>query len=214
MDDFIIYSGYLLLLVNLILYSYSFFIKKKGISFYVVFLVFSFLLQMISEVLFLLKMNNLVLFNFFFIGQMVLLGLFYNKLMQTIRQKTFIICSIILGLMVLSVNFFLEPSQFFKFNLFQIALTSLLVVVFAMMHLYNILAGEKEFYYVTIGMIIYLLGSTVLFFVGNLTIGLSTDFKFFTWTLNATLVVLNQLFVLFEWKNSFYEKKAVQTKLC
>ncbi|MCL6462420.1 hypothetical protein SAMN05444372_10230 [Flavobacterium micromati] len=213
MDDFIIYSGYLLLLVNLILYSYSFFIKKKGISFYVVFLVFSFLLQMISEVLFLLKMNNLVLFNFFFIGQMVLLGLFYNKLMQTIRQKTFIICSIILGLMVLSVNFFLEPSQFFKFNLFQIALTSLLVVVFAMMHLYNILAGEKEFYYVTIGMIIYLLGSTVLFFVGNLTIGLSTEFKFFTWTLNAILVVLNQLFVLFEWKNSFY-KKAVQTKLC
>ncbi|WP_244533867.1 hypothetical protein [Flavobacterium micromati] len=158
-------------------------------------------------------MNNLVLFNFFFIGQMVLLGLFYNKLMQTIRQKTFIICSIILGLMVLSVNFFLEPSQFFKFNLFQIALTSLLVVVFAMMHLYNILAGEKEFYYVTIGMIIYLLGSTVLFFVGNLTIGLSTEFKFFTWTLNAILVVLNQLFVLFEWKNSFY-KKAVQTKLC
>jgi hypothetical protein len=213
MDDFIIYSGYLLLLVNLILYSYSFFIKKKGISFYVVFLVFSFLLQMISEVLFLLKMNNLVLFNFFFIGQMVLLGLFYNKLMQTIRQKTFIICSIILGLMVLSVNFFLEPSQFFKFNLFQIALTSLLVVVFAMMHLYNILAGEKEFYYVTIGMIIYLFGSTVLFFVGNLTIGLSTEFKFFTWTLNAILVVLNQLFVLFEWKNSFY-KKAVQTKLC
>lgn len=213
MDNFIIYSGYLLLLVNLILYSYSFFIKKKGISFYVVFLVFSFLLQMISEVLFLLKMNNLVLFNFFFIGQMVLLGLFYNKLMQTIRQKTFIICSIILGLMVLSVNFFLEPSQFFKFNLFQIALTSLLVVVFAMMHLYNILAGEKEFYYVTIGMIIYLLGSTVLFFVGNLTIGLSTEFKFFTWTLNAILVVLNQLFVLFEWKNSFY-KKAVQTKLC
>jgi hypothetical protein len=88
------------------------------------------------------------------------------------------------------------------------------VVVFAMMHLYNILAGEKEFYYVTVGMIIYLLGSTVLFFVGNLTIGLSTEFKFFTWTLNAILVVLNQLFVLFEWKNSFYEKKAVQTKLC
>lgn len=213
MDDFIIYSGYLLLLVNLILYSYSFFIKKKGIIFYVVFLVFSFLLQMLSEVLFLLKMNNLVLFNFFFIGQMVLLGLFYNKLMQTARQKIFIIGSIILGLLILSVNFFLEPSQFFKFNLFQIALTSLLVVVFAMIHLYNILAGEKKFYYVTVGMIIYLLGSTVLFFVGNLTIGLSTEFKFFTWTLNAILVVLNQLFVLFEWKNSFY-KKAVQTKLC
>lgn len=153
-----------------------------------------------------LKVSNLTLINIFFIGQLILLGFFYRNLMITEQQKNFVKWGIGLGFLAVGIHYFLDPSQFFKFNLFEIAVTSLLIVAFAVLHLYNMLTEKKEFYYVTIGMIIYLLSSTVLFFVGNLTIVLSTELKFLPWTLNAFLFVVYQLFILFEWKKSFYKK--------
>ena len=153
-----------------------------------------------------LKTNNLALINGFFIGQLILLGLFYKKLMKTEQQKNFVKWSIALGFLAVAIHYFLDPSQFFKFNLFEITVTSLLIVAFAVLHLYNMLTEKKEFYYINLGIIIYLLSSTVLFFVGNLTIVLSTELKFLTWRLNAFLFVVYQLFIVFEWRKSFYKK--------
>ncbi|MFV8356795.1 hypothetical protein ACNQGB_11510 [Flavobacterium sp. XS1P32] len=126
--------------------------------------------------------------------------------MKTKSQVAIIQYSMLAGCVILIVDYGFNPEQFFKFNLLEIALTSLLVVLYAVMHLYNMLLEKKEYYYLTIGIIIYLLASTVLFFVGNLTIGLSEAVKFLTWTLNSFFVIVYQLFILFEWKRSFYKK--------
>lgn len=209
MDEFFIYLGYFILLINVLLYTFSFFYGKKVNAFFVWYLQLIFSIQIISYIMMKLHINNLFVSHFFFVGQLVLLGLFYKTLMKTERQKDFVKMGIGLGLFVLGIQYVLEPDQFFKFNLLEIAITSLLVVVFAMMHLYNMLAEKKEYYYVTVGVIIYLLASTVLFFVGNLTIGLSKELKFLTWTLNAFLIIVYQLFILFEWKKSF-SKNAIQ----
>ncbi|WP_228526650.1 MULTISPECIES: hypothetical protein [unclassified Flavobacterium] len=108
--------------------------------------------------------------------------------------------------MSLLVQFILDPGEFLKFNLFEITLTSLFVVVFALLHFYNMLTESKKFYYVSIGVVFYLLASTVLFLIGNLSSGLSNEIKYLTWMLNAFLIVVYQLFILYEWKQSFYEK--------
>jgi positive regulator of sigma E activity len=71
---------------------------------------------------------------------------------------------------------------------------------------------KKEFYYVNVGLLIYLLGSTILFLVGNLTAILSPKMSLFTWILNALLIIINQFFILIEWKKSFY-KKEINTAL-
>ena len=65
------------------------------------------------------------------------------------------------------------------------------------------LTERKEYYYVTIGIVFYFLASTVLFLVGNLTIGLSKNYQFLTWTLNAFLYVVYLLFISYEWKKKF-----------
>lgn len=154
-----------------------------------------------------LRFNNLFLINIFFIGQMILLGLFYNSILKLKSQKLFVKLSLCLTLLVLVAQFMMDYSQFLKFNLFEITITSLVVVFFALMHLYNILTDTKEYYYITVGLIIYLLVSTVLFLVGNLTIGLSNELKLMTWHLNAFFLLMNQLFILYEWKVSFRSKK-------
>ncbi|WP_225585437.1 hypothetical protein [Flavobacterium sp. MDT1-60] len=69
------------------------------------------------------------------------------------------------------------------------------------------LTDSKKYYYITVGIIIYLLASTVLFLVGNLTIGLSKEVRLISWNLNAFFVAVNQLFILYEWKVSFSGKK-------
>ncbi len=207
MYDLFVYIGYLLSFVNLILFMKGFSSQHKAFKIFTWYLGIIFCIQMIASVYVFFSVNNLFLSHFYFIGQLVLLSCFYNLLLKTKGQKFFLKIAFVLGILVLNIHYYLDPSQFFKFNLLEIAVTSLLVVVFAMIHLYNMLAAEKEFYYVTVGIIIYLLGSTVLFFVGNLIIGISTEFKFLTWTLNAILVLFYQFFILIEWKTSFYKKR-------
>lgn len=163
------------------------------------------------EIMYYLHMNNLFAINLFFAGQMILLGLFYESILKTKKQKIFVKSVITSILAVLLIQYFIDSSQFLKFNLFEITLTSLSIVVFALLHFYNMLSDKKEYYYYTIGVVFYLLTSTVLYLVGNLTSGLSNDLKYLSWRLNAFLIVTYYLFILYEWKVSFKSKKEINT---
>ena len=206
MDDFLIYFGYFILVINVGLYSFSFFRKEKANVFFMLYLMFSLFVQFGMEFLYHLKMNNLLLMNLFFIGQMVLLGLFYRSLYKQEIQKKFVLIALCFVLLILVARIVYDPGLQFKFNLFQITITSLLTVVFALIHFYNMITENKQYYYLTIGVIGYMFGSTVLFLIGNLTIGLSDDIKYLSWRLNAFLFIVYYFFILFEWINSFLIK--------
>lgn len=208
MDDFLIYFGYFILVVNLGLYSFSFFRKEKANVFLLLYLVFSFLVQFGMEVLYHFKMNNLLLMNLFFVGQMIFLGLFYRSLYKQEVQKKFVLMTLGIVLLILMARAVYDPDLQFKFDLFQITVTSLLTVVFALIHFYNMITENKQYYYLTIGVIGYMFGSTVLFLIGNLTIGLSDDVKYLSWRLNAFLFIVYYFFILFEWIKSFSKKSA------
>lgn len=135
--------------------------------------------------------------------------MFYRILLEDPLQKKTVEISMYSGLFIILLQYILEPGLFFEFNLLEIVVTSLLVVFFAMLYLYNMLTDKKRYYFITISLIVYLLASTVLFLVGNLTIGLSNEIKFLTWNLNAFFVAVNQLFILYEWKVSFKSKKEI-----
>lgn len=209
MADLIIYSGYFILLISLLLYTYSFFRLEKANVFFIFYIAFSFVMQFSLELMYYLSMNNLFAVNIFFIGQLILLGLFFRSILEDKKQKGFVTWSLILALLALVIQFYLDSAQFLKFNLFEITISSLLIVVYALLHFYNMLTSKKEYYYFTIGVVFYLLTSTVLFLVGNLTVGLSDEFKLMSWNLNAVLVVIYYLFILFEWKISFSTKKKI-----
>lgn len=174
-----------------------------------VYLVFLVAIQFTMELLYRLHYNNLFAVNVYFIGQMILLGMFYKSILEVKKQKAFVNWSLILILLVLGIQCLINTDQFFKFNLFAITATSSLSLVYALMHFYNMLSGDRQYYYFTVGLSSYLLVSTVLFLVGNLTLGLSDDLKYFTWRLNAFFVVTYYLFILYEWKVSFNSQKKI-----
>ena len=207
MDDFLIYLSYNILVLNLSLYAISFFKKEKVNGFFLIYLLFATIMQVSMEMFYLLHKNNLFLMNLFFIGQMIVLGLFYSSLMNYRSQKIVIYSTMALNVITIGVQTWLDHGQFFKYNLLVIVITNLSVIVFAVLHLYNMLTSEKKYYYVTIGLILYLLASTLVFIVGNINAKLNDNVKFILWIFNSFLVIVYYLFILYDWKVSFLGKK-------
>lgn len=204
--------GYLILFFNLILFIKGFANQGKAYKIFTWYLGVVFTIQIISNIFMRMNTNNLFLSHFYFIGQFILLSFFYITLLKEEFQKKLVKAGLVIGLMALSIQYAYDTSLFFKFNLFEIFITSFLLIIYATIHFYNMLNEKKEFYYVNVGLLIYLLGSTILFFVGNLTAVLSPKMSLFTWILNALLIIINQFFILIEWKKSFY-KKEINTAL-
>jgi hypothetical protein len=75
-----------------------------------------------------------------------------------------------------------------------------------MFHFYNLLNTEKRYYYINTGILVYLFGSTVLFLSGNLINTLQLESRNVVWLLNATLVVIYQLFIFIEWRKRSQKK--------
>ncbi|MBG6112058.1 hypothetical protein IWX84_002953 [Flavobacterium sp. CG_9.10] len=201
-----VYIGELILLLNLILFVKGFPNQGRAYRIFTGYLGIILIIEVLSGILKRLHIHNLFLSHFYFIGQFVILSFFYLAILKDTHQKKIIQISFVIGLLALMIQYGYDSSLFFAFNLFEIVITSFLLIVFATFHFYNMLNGKKEFYYINTGILMYLFGSTILFLVGNLTAKLSPTMSYNTWTLNAFLYIVYQFFVFVEWKKSFSNK--------
>ena len=198
MNEIIANIGYVFLTINLILLLKGFSSNGKAFKIFTIYTIIIFIIQLISNILFRCRMNNLFLSHAYFVLQFVILSFFYLEILKTKMQKKTVFLFLFLCPLLLAIQYANEPSLFFKFNLFEIFITSFLLVIYAVFHLYNMLNEKKVFYYINLGILIYLFGSTILFLVGNLMIHFSSELNKYTWILNSLLYVIYQLFILFE----------------
>lgn len=198
--------GCVLLFINLILFLKGFFKYGKAFKVFTTYLCGIFIIQVTSIVLRDRHINNLYISHFYFIFQLIILGYFYIIILKEDSQKKLAKASILLCLAVLGIQYSYNPDLFFKFNLFEIFITSFLLIIFSVFHFYNLLNDKKEFYYINMGVLIYLFASTILFLVGNLMASLSAEVNKITWILNASLYIVYQLLVFTEWRKNFSKK--------
>jgi hypothetical protein len=207
MLDLFIKIGYLVLGLNFVVFAMCFSNQGKAYRIFTVYIAVIGVIQIASRVLSSLGMGNLFLSHFYFIVQFIILSFFYLELLKEKYQRKIIKLALILVLSFLGIQYAINPKLFFEFNLFEIFITSFSIIIFSAFHFYNMLNEKKEFYYINMGILLYLFGSTILFLVGNLTVTLSREFTKIPWILNALFYVFYQLFVLFEWKKSFSKKE-------
>lgn len=189
--------GYILLFINCILLGKNISKKTKPVKVFFIYNLLMLLIQMTSKVLFTLKMNNLFLSHFYFIFQFLILSYFYYILLEVPFQKRVVKIVSAITLLVLCIDYAWKPELFFSLNLLEIFVTSLPVVIYAAFHLYNLLNKEHYFYYTTVGLLIYLYGSTFLFLSYELImIAIEEVAGVYTWFLNIFLYVIYQLFIL------------------
>jgi hypothetical protein len=208
MNQILAYIGYFFLLLNFILFLKSIAHKGKAYKLFVFYLGLILIVQILSEILIRKRTNNLYLSHFYFIGQFIILSLFYFNLLKKVDlQRKIVKGGLVAVLLILGVQYFNDPSLFLKFNLFEIFITSFVIIIYAAFHFYNLLNEKKEFYYINIGILMYLFGSTVLFLAGNFMTSLSPEINQLPWIFNSFLYIVYQVFILIEWKKSYSKKK-------
>ncbi len=165
----------------------------------------SMLIVQIASVIFRkLGYYNLFLSHFYFIMQFVFLSLFYIQLLKEPLQRKIVKINLIICPIILALQYAIKPDLFFRFNYFEIFITSITLIIYATFHLYNMLNVARHFYYVNLGILIYLFGSTVVFLVGNLSVALNSKSSFSAiWDLNIYLYVIYQLFLTYEWTKNY-----------
>jgi hypothetical protein len=198
--------GNLILICNLILFIRDFRFQNKGFKIFTLYLGIIFSIQLGSKILVNLHYQNLYLSHFYFIGQFIMLSFFYKNLFKEELQKRMVNIGFVFCLLVLGIQYGLDPSLLFKFNLFEIFITSFLLIIYAAFHFYNMLNSKKEFYYINMGVLLYLFGSIVLFLAGNLMATLSPKINKIPWILNAILFIVYQIFIFVEWRKSNSKK--------
>jgi hypothetical protein len=170
----------LVLIVNCILYLRSFKHYGKAFKIVSIYILATLLVEMIMRVLARYGYNNLFVSHFYCTSQLLLLSLFYINILKNKTQIKAIKIYLVLCFIMLGIQYALIPKMFFKFNLFEIFITSF-----------------------PIGIMVYTTGSTIIFLSGNIINIYSPKLASDCWTFNSILYLFYQVLLFIEWKKNY-----------
>ena len=145
--------------------------------------------------------------HFYELFQFVILSYFYSLLLKTKSQLyTVYILLIVLPLFLLS-RYLINPSLFFEYNLFETYLTTMPLIIYSSMHLYNNLGEKSDFYYSNLGLLFYLFTSTFIFLMYKLIAVLQIkEFNNVIIDINIILQYIKFGFFFYQWKLIYFNK--------
>jgi hypothetical protein len=193
--------GLFFLIINSILFTKKLNGKDNLYRTLTVYLITLSVVEVFCNALGILKPNaNLFISHFYFNFQFLFLSFFFYKLFKTQILKKVIIINFIVFWVILVIQYYLHPALFWQFNLFEILVISFILISYSLIHLYNSLGEEKKYFYFTIGLIMYLLCSSIIFMSGNLELVFYHDPYIDIWIFNSIFYIVYQWFIFKEWK--------------
>ena len=216
-NDFFIYTGYLFLLINLIIYSKSFRINSKAFRYIIYYLILTSSIQLTSEIIAesnktINNGDNLFLSHYYFVGQLVVLSIFYYYILNSKIKKMVILLLSLSILLFLIITFISNNKLYITFYLPEAVLCSLSVVLYSIFYFIESFGvNNKKFLIFNSGVFLYLLSSTLIFSSGNLMANVSDEMYAFVWALHAFLYVIFQILIFFEWYKNFRKIELTNT---
>ncbi|WP_148868240.1 hypothetical protein [Tenacibaculum adriaticum] len=164
------------------------------------YLVILFFVELLCNLIGYLKPGeNSFLSHFYFNSQFLLLSIFFRELFIDITLKKIVIVSYVTITLLITAGYVLNPKIFWQFNLFEIVSTSALLVIYGFIHLFNTLNNKKEYFYFSIGLILYLICSSLIFMSGNYQLVFIEDPYIDIWIFNTFFYILFQFLIFKEW---------------
>lgn len=198
----------IVLLVNCILYLKSFQNRTKAFKVFALYLVVISVIQVVSLILGRLQIGNIYFSHFYFIIQFGLLSFFYKLIYKKNSNKRFVNFTFTIVTIVLTIQYVFDPSLFFQFNLLEIVICSLPIVVFSFLYFFQILdKNSREYIFINSGIFFYLLCSTLIFVTGKYVSPKQTFWYQFIWVINAFLYLAYQVLIFIEWYKHFRKKE-------
>lgn len=175
--SYLLFTGYLI--VTLIIQVWSFYLAFDG------------------------GRNNLFLSHYYFILQFVLLSFFYESLFQK-HQKKYVYTILVIVLSVLAIRFIKMPSIYERFDLLEIFLCSIPLVIYSIVHLYNSLNSSRGYLFINGGILMYLSTSTLIFILGNYlsTLDINEGIREI-WMINSFLYFVFLILIFIEWFKNY-----------
>ena len=92
-----------------------------------------------------------------------------------------------------------NPKIYFKFNLFEIVLSSIPLIIYSVLYIFISLLEEKKYFYINCGIFIYLISSTLFFVSGNYLATIDKSIIKIIWLVNMIIYIIYQLLITVEW---------------
>ncbi len=191
-----------------LLYFIGFFKKEKAYKIFTIYILGVLLIDFISSNLWKwFKIYNVFMQHFYELFQFILLSYFYSLLLKSKTQLyTIYLILIILPVFLLS-GYLLNPTLFFEYNLIESYLTTIPLIIYATMYLYNNLGEKSRFYYINLGLLFYLFTSTFIFLLYKLITVLNLDvFSDVMVDINIVLQYIKFGFFFYQWKLIYFNK--------
>ena len=201
-SEFIVNAGYFFLIINTLVFIISYHKKDKALKYFIMYLILCFFIQIYSSFLSSIRMNNLFLSHYFFIGQFIFLSLFFStlqsfkKIKKLSRFLTFLIATTAITYL------YKNPENIKHWNVLEIAATSLPLLIYSFLFFLKNIDGNKniKYIYFNSGFFLYTLCSTLIFTLGNIG---SRQLKLYVWQFNAFLYLIFQIMIFVEWYKNF-----------
>lgn len=144
---------------------------------------------------------NFFLSHYYFIFQFITLSLFFYKSFSNKILKRIVVTVFTFVLLFLSVQYYTTPSIYWKFNLIEIAITSIPLLFYALYFIISNLKNVKHDYsYFCNGLAVYLASSASIFLSGNTDSVIFTEpFVLDFWFFNSLFYILYQFLIYKEW---------------
>ena len=192
-----------------LLYLIGFFKHGKAYKIFTIYLIGVLSIDYVSSNLYSwFRIYNVFMHHFYELFQFVILSYFFSLLLKT-RAQLFTVYIILIVLPIfLLARYLIDPNLFFEYNLLETYLTTMPLIVYSSMHLYNNLGEKSDFYYGNIGLLFYLFTSTFIFLIYRLYAVLDIDDKIgdVMTIVNITLQYIKFGFFFYQWKLIYFNK--------
>jgi len=189
--------------------------KSKALRFFTYYMLSIALVMLYSVYLARNKLPNLYLSHFYFWFQFIFLSLFYRSLFVSKLQKLIVSSFVFIAICFLLIQYSVYPELFNKFNLPEIVVCSFPLIIYSIIHFYNLLTRKNRYIYINIGILLYIALSTLIFVLGDYLAVIETKSQVVKniWFVNKILYLAYLILVVMEWyKNLRMSKKLLYAK--
>lgn len=125
--------------------------------------------------------------------------LFYN-LIATPVKKAIIFITFFYYVFTI-YDFYTNPLKLYSVNFTEVFVISLILITYSLYYLYTIIDKEQKYVYFTLGLMLYLTCSSVVFFSGNIELVLCQKPYIDIWIFNSIFMIIYQLLIWKDWKS-------------
>lgn len=145
----------------------------------------------------LLLESNLFLSHFYFIGQFIILTLFFQELLK--KKWMLIVMGLVLGILI--IQYILHPEIIPRYNKYGLFFTHIILVLFALLYLYVSMGENSRYQLISIGIILYFTSTSIIWYSGNLVFNTEISNETMQWVsnINSVLYFLFQILIFVEW---------------